>query len=373
MKRFFILLLLFAAFTAVFVRFAPIAFVRLLPESLSGPIFSKIRPEIMPTISIKKTPPAPSVLKYARPLWEKDTTQHRILIPVASLTANDAGRHKINRRRLNYLTAGRSFIAIADLSTFDIVILAPDLKVRRKWPMASGLAKMMQAPVAMAAYRDEIAALDRDGTLVWWDLRGNRKGSFKIDGFVYDLDILNDGNFLVHQAKPYPYLLAIYSRSGHKKRQFGALPSSDAASAPLLHQGFAARDRANRVALGLINPYKLFFFSAGGNPTHFIEITPEFQVFEPYAEKLGRNKWRVLRQRVVYDLTWHGEHLYVLVASDPERAADWMEVFSREGEFLQRFYLSMHAIRLDFWQDDLILLGYDPRLKLERFRIERIK
>lgn len=373
MKRLFAGLILLSALTIAFIRFAPIKLVRMLPDILPRDILAAIRPEIIPTISISKSLPNPKILKYPRPLWEKDTTRNRILISAATFDANEAGRNNINIHRLNYLSVGHNFISVADLSNIHVVILSPDLIFRRKWPMTSGLAEMLQLPVAMAAQRDEIAALGQDGTLVWWDSQGNRKGKFKIaEGVVYDLDLLSNGDFLVHQTKPYPYMLAIYGRNGIKKKQFGAVSSNDAASAPLLHQGFVARDRANRVALGFINPYKLFLFSASGNPTKVLEISPEFQVFEPYAEQLGPTKWRVLRQRVVYDLIWHGEYLYVLVSSNPERAADWLEVFSREGEFLQRFYLTMHAIRLAFWRDDLILLGFDPRLKLERFRIERI-
>jgi hypothetical protein len=373
MKRLFSGLFFLAVLATAFVRFAPINSVRLLPEIFPHHILAVIRPEIIPTISINKSFPQPRVLKYARPLWEKDTTRHRILISAAIFDANEAGRNKINIHRLNYLCVGLNLVAVADLSTMHVVILSPDLKFRRKWLMTSGLAERLQAPVAMAAQKDEIAALGQDGTLVWWDSQGNRKGKFKInDGPVYDLDILSNGDFLLHQTNPYPYTLAIYGRNGIKKKQFGALPGPDAASAPFLHQGFVTRDRADRIALGFINPYKLLFFAASGFPTNMLNITPEFQVFEPYAEQLGPTKWRVLRQRVVYDLIWHGENLYVLVSSDPERAAEWLEVFSREGEFLQRFYLTMHAIRLAFWRDDLILLGYDPRLKLERFRIERI-
>lgn len=373
MKRLVVIgLVLVLALAAAYLRYGPLETVRKIATSLPVELVSKIRPQLIPAISIRTAPPAPRVLRYPRPKWETDTTRHGILVSVATLQANDAGRHKINTNRLNYLTTGRDFIAIADLSSNHVVILSPDLTVRQKWPMVSGMASMLQAPVSLAAQGDEIAALDRDGTLVWWNSSGKRLGNLGIDGIVYDLDFLENGDFLVHQTKPFPFMLAQYSRDGRKVREFGALPAEDAEAAPLLHQGHLACGRSDRIALALINPYKLFFFSGEGAPQQALEIVPEFQVFEPFAEKLGPSKWRVLRQKVVYDVKWHGGTLYVLVSPDPERAAAWLELFSPDGEFLQRFYLTMNAIQLSFWKDDLILLGYDPRLKLERFRIEKM-
>ena len=358
---------------AGYLRFGPIEPVRKVASHLPEDVTRKIRPEIIPAIANDLAFPPAVELNYPRPKWENDAAKQGKLVSIATLQANDLGRHKVNGNRLNYLATGSDFIAVADLASKHVVILAPELKIRRKWPMTAGVASLMQAPIALTARNDEIAALDQDGTLVWWDSRGKRLGSFAIDGVVSDLAIQRNGDLLVHQTKPYPYVLAQYERNGRKEMQFGALTSDDVNSAPLLHQGHLALSNKGEVALVLINPYQLYFFNADGRPRLTVRIIPEFQVFEPFAEQLGAKRWRVLRQKVVHDVQWHQGQLWVLVAPDAERAASWLEIFSSEGELLQRYYLTMNAIQITFWQDDLVLLGFDPRLKMERFRIERIQ
>lgn len=371
MKRFVWIVFIVVFMAIALLRFAPLSVLR--PLHLPDALLSHIRPELIATRSID-IPLADTLrLKFPRPLWEHDTTRQRMLVRVATFGVNDGARHQVNVRRLNYLCTGRDYVAAVDLATRHVVILSPMLQFVRKWRMTKGLAAAMHSPVAMTARGKTIAAVDADGTLSWWDTQGSRKGSFKIDGVIADLDILPDGAFLVHDTKIYPYLLAVYSRNGVRRQQFAALFGPDPDAATLLHQGYVAVEGRDEIALGLINPYRLFFFDRFGRPRASVRVEPEFEVFEPYAEKLGTNKWRVYRQRVVYDLVWHMGLLYVLVAPDPERAASWMEIFNSNGVFLQRFYLEPRAIRLAFIQSDLLILGYNPQLQIERYRIEKIR
>lgn len=371
MKKLFLFLAAFLLLFFLLIRFAPLSLVRKIPLPLPVASLERLRPGILPPVIDRQPLPAPRLLKYPQPAWANDTTKHQKLIEVAEFGGPAARLAKVHPGRMQYLCAGDTFVAAVDLSTRDVVILSPELQFIRKWPMLTGLSAKMQHPVVMAVQRDRVYAIDRDGTVGIWDAQGRRQGTRQVSTFAHDLDIMSGGDLLVHETGAYPFLLAIYAPNGAKRRLFAAKPAADTMAAKFLHQGYVARSPGGVTALALINPYHLYFFTRRWIPRTALNIEPEFQVFAPFAEKKDAKNWRVLRQRVVYDIAWKREQLHVLVAPDMERAASWLEIFSAEGEFQQRFYLSLHAIRLAFWRDDLLLLGYGPKLKIVRYRFEK--
>lgn len=373
MKRLFKLAILSALLLLATIRWAPLSLLQKLPETVPRDLLIHIRPDLQQTISIDTPPPPPRTYEAPRPKWETDDDKYRRLVSIARFGDGNARAAGSRFARLHYLTAGPDYVALVDLHESDVLLLSPQLAFIRRWPMITASLTVMRDVVALAANGQELVALSKDGTVAWWDLDGNRQGGFRLTGtiHVHDLTVLGNGDLLINQTSPRPYALARYNRHGIKVRQFGAIPAEDQATAVFLQQGYVAASANGRIALALIYPYNIYFFSANGVPGQAISITPGFVVNPPNIEKEGNRVKMVLRQRIVYHAAWHGDRLYVLVAPEVNYAARWLEVFSSDGELLQRFYLPVNALRLAFVQDDLVLHGYYPDYRLERYRIER--
>lgn len=347
----------------------PVLWLQKLPLLPAKDLLALLRPELLPIEEIAAAPPAPIVLDNPAPLWQGEAEKQRRLLAVARFGPIEARQNQVRLNQLNFLAAADSFVAVVDVPSHDVLIFSPMLTLIRRWHMTSGLAEVIRQPVALAARGDEIAALGADGTVAWWDTFGTRRGGFKVAGMVNDLIILPDGSFLVEQTTPAPYLLRIYSRRGHERKRFAAMPAADSSRAAYLHLAYIARSRQGEITLGFIHPYRLLFLDPNLRPRRLLEINPPFPVQPPDFQYRDGQIIRMVRQSVIYDLAWHDRQLYVLVATGDARAAVLMDVFDRDGQFLQRFYLATNVLKMAFYRDDLLMLSSWPNYRIERLRI----
>lgn len=358
---------------ALALAFLPIRLIKRIPVDFTSTPLIKLRPALIPTETIHAPPPPPTMLNNPRPAWEKDLSKQRELKPVAVFGSNDAGRHRVRLKLLNYITAADSIIATVDVRARDVIIFSAQLEYLRRWHMTSGIASEMKSPVALDAYGGEIAALDKDGTLAWWDTGGTLKGHFRIKGMVHDLVMLPDGTFLVQQTSPTPYVARIYNRSGRELRRFAPVTAPDTLQARYLHLGYLAVNPAGAIALGFVHPYRLIFFNPQYIPTRQINLQPWFTINPPDFVYKENQIVTMVRQSVIYDVNWQGNKLYVLVSIGNAQAAAFMDVFDADGTLIQRYALAGNALKMDFIENDIVMLYYWPKYRIERLRISPIE
>ncbi len=369
MKTFIKTLFFLALVIVAFFRFGPIDLLEKIPSEYRHWTLTFIRPELFPTLSISSDLPPPKVIKSPMPYYGKSLDDALQLVSTAKFGSTEAYRAKVNLKRLHHLNVAGEYVTAIDLQESAVVVLSPELKFIRKWQMFTSGSELLKLPVAMVANVREVAVIDEKGKLVWWNLKGERQGTLEIEGKPHDIDFLTNGDFLVHRTSPAPYVLAAYDRSGRLIREFAPERSVDPVQGEALNQGFAAVNARNEAAFCLINPYRLYFFHANGRAKNIIEFEPVFKISPPVVEmKNGRVK-SVIRQRIVYDLVWNKDELYVLVAPETNRAASWLEIFDRDGEMLHRFALTLNALKIGVYEDDIILHGYYPDYRIERFKM----
>lgn len=347
----------------------PSSMITWLPASLREEMLSVLRPASYPTRSVTTPLPSADTLRISPSTSESAPTfLGNVLISVARFSQHEANRHRVKITSLNHLATNESYIFTVETKTNTMLVLSPKLDLLARWPMLNGPAGRMGKVVAISAQEDRIWALDVGGHLVSWDVEGNRKEALKLRGNGHDFDVFSGQSLVVHQTD-FPFLLAIYNRRGSKLKQFARLQGAKTAPDRLLNQGYVAVQESHHIAFGMINPYRLYFFGYDGIPKRTVEVVPDFHIKPVRIESLPGDRTLLVRQRVIHDMAWNQDRLYVLIASEGYRAAKWMDVFSATGEFIHRVYLPIFGYRISFWHDEIIMLGYDTRYVLARFQL----
>ncbi len=374
MKRLFAGLLLLAGLAVAFFAAAPLSWLsplhphRFLPEN----VLDALRPSLLPPKRVAASPPAPVMLDRPRPKWEGVKERLKKMVSVYRFDADAALAADVHLHHCNYLAAGSNFIATVDVYERDILIFSPELKFLRRWPLLSGWVQKMQRPISIAAFGEEVAALDRDGLIVIWNSNGKRTARIDLRGAARDFAFLDRERLLVVQLQSYPYLLAIFNRRGRKLVEFCPIPYPDSTEAEFLNEAYISLSHRGEAAVGFIYPYKLLFFNAALRPYHALQIEPEFVVQPPIFQRKKGRITQMVRQSVIYDIQWFRDRLYVLVAPEPAKPAQYMDVFSRSGEFLERFYLPLPALKLAALDNRLYFLAFWPKYRIEAFKIVKI-
>jgi len=362
--------IVFVAALAAALRFAPLPIIRSLPIPVPESIAQYLRPELLPVKMIAKPPPKATHLKAPVPLWRGDPAKQAYLASVARFGPAAARREKIKLNHLNFIAAGDTFIAVIDVYEKDMLIFSPALRFTRRWPMIGSPVARMKTPIALAARDGTVAALDQTGRLAWWNAKGVLKGWLSLrGGDAHDLAILPNGDFLVHQTSPYPYLLAQYARNGRLVRRFAAVPYPDSTLVASVHQAYIAVAPGGRTLLGFIYPYKLLFFNARGYPERAVAIEPDFLVQPPIFHEEKGKKTMLARQSIIYDVNWYKGKWYLLIAPQQARAASLMDVFDDAGRFLERFSINLNVLKMTTLRDNLYMLSYYPKYRIEAFHI----
>ncbi len=371
MKRVFFFVLLSGGLLLMLLKFLPLSWMQRIPLPLPERFIEFWRPEILPVETLHVLPPDPVVLDRPRPKWQGAIQHQKQLVSVYKFGPIQARQENIKINYVNHLAAGDTFIAATDVYDKKVLIFTPELKFLRKWAMFSGVASMMKAPIALAAYQNEVAALDRNGSLVIWNPEGKIQASFKIKGRARDLVFLNHDEILVEQTKPYPYLLVVYKRNGRMLRRFAPFPQKNPEEALYLNEAYVDVSPGGLIALGFIYPYRLLYYTSGGKPVKAIKINPVFSVHPPTFHRQEGKIVRMYRQSIIYDVHWFQGFLYVLIASEQAKAASYMDVFTSDGEFIERFYLPINVLKMTSHNNLLYFLGYWPDYRIEAYKIKK--
>ena len=353
------------------IYFIPDSIAPYIPASLHSRL-ELISPTTFKTISMTAKRPKPIRLFRPVPLNRDDSEESKQMVSTSRFGRIAAFRAGTKLNRLQHLGAGNDFIATLDVLEKDVLVLSPTLDFKQKFKLKINASEIIERPIAMTARGDEIYVMGDGGKLAWWNSKGKLLGNISITKNAYDLAILANGDFLVHGTRERPFRLFQYTRTGIKKKRFGAVAVDDSLAAIYLQKGVIASDSLHPPCFVSRNPYAIDFFEVDGNYKKSLHITPDFAVDAPLVEK-HNNKIQILSQRIVYDAVWGVKNLHILVAPQKNIAASFMDVFSNSGTFLERYALPLNAMNIVIFENDIILLAWHPKYGIERYRIRKMQ
>ncbi|KAA3619361.1 MAG: hypothetical protein DWQ05_01175 [Calditrichaeota bacterium] len=354
----------------LFLRYSPLPIVRPVARFLPDFIIENFRPEARAITTVTSYPPEAVKLVMPQSKWLNVREKQRKLVSKFKYESLRAEQDIVQLNDLYFLRAGGDFLATYHRRNHEILILSPELKVVKMWPMQLRNGVKIDAPIDLAIKDEEIYAIDRAGLVASWNLNGVEQSHFTAPFNARDIDIFENGDFLMHHTGNLPWLLSRVDADGVLKSRFAPHAIQDSTEARFMLHSILAIDRSNDlICLAYKSPYKLFFYNTVGKPLTALEIVPNFQVAEPIVTRKDKEITQVGYQKVIFEVEWHDGLLWALVSSEMGKAPQWLETYNVAGEFLQRFALLDGVSRFAFLQNRLVVLGYAPNFRIESYDI----
>lgn len=171
------------------------------------------------------------------------------------------------------------------------------------------------------------------------------------------------------------YLLHELNTSGQEILTFAKQRNDVSALSVVFNAAVLAIDANSFAYLSTINPYRITKYSNSGEP--IIKFARDLGVLiNPptiVEDKSGGIK-QVIRQEITYDIAVGADGLiYNLVRTQGLAGGNLLDVFSRDGEFLQTFYLEENAIAIAMFQMKLAFLSPGRNQAVKVYNIEAIQ
>ncbi|MCA9732258.1 MAG: hypothetical protein H6696_18840 [Deferribacteres bacterium] len=352
----------------LFLRFAPLSVVNPIAKVIPEFIINYARPEALPVKIINSFPADTTRLEMPQPKWQNEPEKQRRLVSWFKYEKLQAEKDIVQLSDLYFLRAGKDFLATYHRRNHEILLLSPELKVQKIWPMQLRNGIKIDAPVDIAVKDEDVWAIDRQGLVAHWNLSGVEQGHFMAPVPARDIDVFEHGDILLHGTSTLPWLLARVNSAGVVRQYFAPQIYQDSLEAELMLQGIVAMDRKNeRICLAYKSPFTFLIYKTDGTALNAVEVTPNFQVADPIIEREANKVVKAGYQKVIFDAVWHEELLWLLVSSEMGKAPQWLEIFDAKGEFLQRFALLDGVSRFALLRDRLYVLGYAPHYRIEAY------
>ncbi|KAA3660791.1 MAG: hypothetical protein DWQ10_05900 [Calditrichaeota bacterium] len=355
----------------LFLRFAPLNFVKPIATVTPEIVINYARPDALPVDLINSFPPDTTKLIIPQPRWQDDFEKQRKLVSKFKYEKLKAEKDIVELHDLYFLRAGEDFLVTYHRRNHEMLVLSPNLNVNKIWPMQLRNGVKIDAPVDIAVKDETIWAIDRQGLVASWNLSGVEQDHFASPVPARDIDLFENGDVLLHGTGMLPWLVARTTNSGTLQAYFAPQIYEDSLEAELLLHSLVAVDRKNsRLCLAYKSPYKFIIYKSDGTAGRAVDITPNFQIAEPIIEREDGNIIKAGYQKVIFEVAWHDDMLWILVSSEMGKAPQWLETFNTEGELLQRFALIDGVSRFAFLQNRLYVLGYAPNYRIEAYDME---
>lgn len=182
---------------------------------------------------------------------------------------------------------------------------------------------------------------------------------------------LNSQNQIVALTPANKYLLHKLNTSGREILTFGFQEEASAALRQVFGQAMLAMDSNDYLYVSFQYPYKIMKFSAAGRALLEFDRPLQIAINPPtiYRRQDGSIK-QVFRQQISYDLKMAEDGLlYNLVRTKGAKAADVLDAFSAQGDYLQRFYLVSEVSRFAIWENYLALLVSLKKQEISVYKI----
>jgi hypothetical protein len=342
---------------------------------------TRARPDDARSSQIVEQPMPPAMMLSDEPSWANALDKQRFLEPVGELTYKEALHQKLRLEKIVDLEIGGDGLLYAlHAANMRVYVFTDELTPVRNWPLRlfqpddpTPEDRFLEKAVALACGKNEIVVAGEKGELGRWRPDGTLIGEFSVPYSIRHVRVFPNGDFLLVTPGD-RFLLHRISPKGMEKLAFAARDSANSPTAKVFDRAMAAILPEGDVAVSYEYPYRLEFYDPVGNPITSISLPLSLMLSPPEIDRDRQgNITRIFRQIVAYDLQVGPDSLiYHLVRLRGAEGGNQWDVFSTQGELLQRFYLPYNQRAFCFSRGAVYVLGAYPDYKLEKFLISKL-
>jgi hypothetical protein len=330
-------------------------------------------------------PMPPALMLGDEPAWAKEMDKQRFLESLGKLTHREALRQKLRLEKIVDVEIGEDGLIYAlHAANMRVYVLSDELKPVRDWPLKFAQAhqsktvppqedRFLQKAVALACGKNEIVVASEKGEVGRWRPDGKFISAFSAPYSIRHVRVFPNGDILLVTPGD-RFLLHRVSPKGVEKLAFAVRDSADSPTAKVFDRAMAAILPDGGVVVSYEYPYRVEFYDPAGNPATSISLPLSLMLVPPEIDRDRRGQiTRIFRQIVAYDLQVGPDSLiYHLVRIRGAEGGNQWDVFSVQGELLQRFYLPYNQRAFCFSGNAVYVLGAYPDYKLEKFLISKL-